>query len=115
MATHLLQNGMDIESIARFLGHSSLVSTQVYTHIVTDKKQKSAIKKRAKNILFFCMYLNIFTTFIITWFLQKTGCVKLHLLDQQYENTELRVSYINKKLTLNNSAVKLRRAILVKC
>jgi integrase/recombinase XerD len=34
MATHLLQNGMDIESIARFLGHSSLISTQVYTHIV---------------------------------------------------------------------------------
>jgi integrase/recombinase XerD len=34
MATHLLQNGMDIESIARFLGHSSLVSTQVYTHII---------------------------------------------------------------------------------
>jgi integrase/recombinase XerD len=34
MATHLLQNRMDIESIARFLGHNSLVSTQVYTHIV---------------------------------------------------------------------------------
>lgn len=34
MATHLLQNGMDIESIAKFLGHSSLVSTQLYTHIV---------------------------------------------------------------------------------
>jgi len=34
MATHLLQNGMDIESISRFLGHSSLISTQVYTHIV---------------------------------------------------------------------------------
>jgi integrase/recombinase XerD len=34
IATHLLQNGMNIESIARFLGHSSLVSTQVYTHIV---------------------------------------------------------------------------------
>jgi len=34
IATHLLQNGMDIESIARFLGHSSLISTQVYTHII---------------------------------------------------------------------------------
>lgn len=34
MATHLLQNGMDVESISKFLGHSSLISTQVYTHIV---------------------------------------------------------------------------------
>jgi integrase/recombinase XerD len=34
IATHLLQNGMEIESIAKFLGHNSLVSTQVYTHIV---------------------------------------------------------------------------------
>ena len=34
IATHLLQNGMNIENIARFLGHSSLDSTQLYTHIV---------------------------------------------------------------------------------
>jgi integrase/recombinase XerD len=34
IATHLLQNGMSIESIALFLGHSSLESTQVYTHLV---------------------------------------------------------------------------------
>jgi len=34
IATHLLQNGMSIENIARFLGHSSLDSTQIYTHIV---------------------------------------------------------------------------------
>ena len=33
IATHLLQNGMSIENIARFLGHTSLSSTQVYTHI----------------------------------------------------------------------------------
>jgi len=34
IATHLLQNGMNIENIARFLGHSSLDTTQIYTHIV---------------------------------------------------------------------------------
>jgi len=34
IATHLLQNGMDIENIARFLGHGCLESTQIYTHII---------------------------------------------------------------------------------
>ena len=34
IATHLLQNGMSIENIALFLGHSSLDSTQVYTHLI---------------------------------------------------------------------------------
>jgi integrase/recombinase XerD len=34
IATHLLQNGMSIESIALFLGHSSLESTQLYTHFI---------------------------------------------------------------------------------
>ncbi|MDR2914076.1 MAG: site-specific integrase [Tannerella sp.] len=34
IATHLLQNGMTIENIARFLGHNSLTSTQIYTHII---------------------------------------------------------------------------------
>jgi site-specific recombinase XerD len=33
-ATHLLQAGMDIEDIARFLGHYSLDSTMIYTHIL---------------------------------------------------------------------------------
>jgi integrase/recombinase XerD len=34
IATHLLQSGMPIEEIAKFLGHSTLESTQIYTHIV---------------------------------------------------------------------------------
>lgn len=34
IATHLLQNGMNIENIKQFLGHSSLESTQIYTHLV---------------------------------------------------------------------------------
>lgn len=34
IATHLLGNGMDIAHIKDFLGHSSLESTQIYTHLL---------------------------------------------------------------------------------
>jgi integrase/recombinase XerD len=34
IATHLLQNGVSIENISLFLGHSSLESTQIYVHIL---------------------------------------------------------------------------------
>ncbi len=34
IATHLLQQGMKIEDIQQFLGHSSLKSTQIYTHLL---------------------------------------------------------------------------------
>lgn len=33
IATHLLKAGMKIEMLARFLGHSTIDSTQIYTHI----------------------------------------------------------------------------------
>jgi integrase/recombinase XerD len=36
IATHLLQSGMKLEQIAKFLGHSSLESTQIYTHIAHE-------------------------------------------------------------------------------
>ena len=36
IATHLLQGGMSLEKIARFLGHSSLESTQIYTHLAHE-------------------------------------------------------------------------------
>lgn len=40
IATHLLSAGMKVESISRFLGHSSLESTQVYTHLLADHEKK---------------------------------------------------------------------------
>jgi integrase/recombinase XerD len=36
IATHLLEAGMELQKIARFLGHSSLDSTQIYTHLVEE-------------------------------------------------------------------------------
>jgi len=36
IATHLLQSGMKIEDIAKFLGHAYLSSTQIYTHIIHE-------------------------------------------------------------------------------
>lgn len=37
IATHLLQNGMPLGKISRFLGHTSLESTQIYTHLVEER------------------------------------------------------------------------------
>jgi len=37
IATHLLQNGMSIENIALFLGHSTLESTKLYTHFLNSE------------------------------------------------------------------------------
>lgn len=33
IATHLLARGMSLENVSRFLGHDSLESTQIYTHL----------------------------------------------------------------------------------
>jgi integrase/recombinase XerD len=52
IATHLLQAGMQLESIARFLGHGSLESTQIYTHLAGADQMKeqtfTSIRKHAR-------------------------------------------------------------------
>ena len=39
-ATHLLENGTDLMSVKEIMGHSSLKSTQIYTHVQKDHMRK---------------------------------------------------------------------------
>jgi len=50
IATHLLENGMSLEKISRFLGHESLESTQIYTHLVEDYEHEK--EQKTKSIIF---------------------------------------------------------------
>jgi len=49
IATHYLNGGMDIRKIQHFLGHSSLASTQIYTHILINDQREERNRLHPQN------------------------------------------------------------------
>lgn len=49
-ATHLVQNGADLRAVQELLGHVSITTTEIYTHLDREDLRKSIMKFHPRNI-----------------------------------------------------------------
>lgn len=51
-ATHLVENGADLRVVQQMLGHESILTTEIYTHIDSEKWQKNILNFFPKRVHF---------------------------------------------------------------
>ena len=48
-ATHLIENGADLRVVQEMLGHESILTTEIYTHIDSSTWQRSVLEHHPRN------------------------------------------------------------------
>jgi len=49
-ATHLIENGADLRAVQQMLGHESIMTTEIYTHVDASKWQKTILSHHPREI-----------------------------------------------------------------
>jgi integrase/recombinase XerD len=48
-ATHMVENGADLRAVQQMLGHESILTTEIYTHVNSEKWKESILKNHPRS------------------------------------------------------------------